>query len=914
MDVHDDAEGQTQLWSLAARGDAQLLVDWMRERSARVPTLQVATDGANRPVFAAADSSGMTPLMHAANGGHAGALRALLGERDAHATVNALSQEGWSALHYACRAASRPDGDVDAVRALLEAGAYVNLPTTDDKELTALHIAAEENADAVVELLLGAGAEVNVANKDWRNTPLLCSLWRSSCTIDVVRRLLSAGADVHARNATGASAIHVCTTGESEDIVDLLVRCGANVNSTAEQRDVDDPDGAIDGGDGIRTQAASGDLSERTGKRPLHYYIKHGGRHTPIVAALLRHGADPNALDADNLTPIELLDDMRPDDRTLREMLVAAGARDWRTPLDVAIDAGDLNSVVAAIAENPAGVNIERKADVPLIRAMRTHRADIVEALVRAGANIYSVGRGSSPMSVALNEGDVDVVRVLLDVGGCSANHAIMDDEPGRDHDGFTLLHWVCDTDVDYDYQPLSEGEGGEWGCLCQRELSLAAMAELLLARGARVNARDVGGMTPLHHAASRMCAALVRLLLHAGADPLARSSNGETPVSLLARFDETMRGDVPEHERLFSRLRVNSATGSSRGFVFPSDADEGADSDSDSDASDICELVRDWKCRATHLEVEDYERLYRGLRGTRAALSPFADSAQCPLRDAILAGDAGRVRALLVGGESAVYPDTCGRRPLYHACRAGDADIVGALIDAGASPTRDCAHSISPLHVAALYGHADVVKLLFGLPGGDEDERGSPSKPRAIHAAVVSGSIDVVDAVLASGANPDAPPPYETVCVPLWPILLAAMLGRGDIVLRLHAAGASIFGPWGGGRTLLHFARAGAVDPLLSLGVAFGARDDDGRTALHLSARRGDDLAVSALLRVGLEVNERDAKGRTPLHYARCARRARKREGGVKHGERFGAFAGASHALAFASVVDVLRTAGGVE
>ncbi|MHB8453914.1 MAG: ankyrin repeat domain-containing protein [Acidiferrobacterales bacterium] len=57
------------------------------------------------------------------------------------------------------------------------------------------------------------------------------------------------------------------------------------------------------------------------------------------------------------------------------------------------------------------------------------------------------------------------------------------------------------------------------------------AMAKSLVARGAKVNARDQFGDTPLHWAAGHGNTAVVRLLIAHGADVNARDLHGETPL-----------------------------------------------------------------------------------------------------------------------------------------------------------------------------------------------------------------------------------------------------------------------------------------------------------------------------------------------------------------------------------------------
>jgi ankyrin repeat protein len=62
---------------------------------------------------------------------------------------------------------------------------------------------------------------------------------------------------------------------------------------------------------------------------------------------------------------------------------------------------------------------------------------------------------------------------------------------------------------------------------------SHVAVARLLVAAGADVNATQRHGYTPLHAAGQNGDAELVELLLDAGADPTARTDDGQTPADL---------------------------------------------------------------------------------------------------------------------------------------------------------------------------------------------------------------------------------------------------------------------------------------------------------------------------------------------------------------------------------------------
>ncbi len=65
-------------------------------------------------------------------------------------------------------------------------------------------------------------------------------------------------------------------------------------------------------------------------------------------------------------------------------------------------------------------------------------------------------------------------------------------------------------------------------------------IAQMLIKAGAKVNARDARGRTPLHHLAASQCIKAnmdaLRFLIRAGADPTIRDHQGLTPLDLASR------------------------------------------------------------------------------------------------------------------------------------------------------------------------------------------------------------------------------------------------------------------------------------------------------------------------------------------------------------------------------------------
>ena len=100
----------------------------------------------------AGDSDGISALMWSAILGKTG-LGAYLIENcaDVNRTLSAKDLEGWTALHFAAG-----HGNIGLAKALLSAGAKINLPTT--KGETPLAVARRFKQKAMVQFLLQSGA------------------------------------------------------------------------------------------------------------------------------------------------------------------------------------------------------------------------------------------------------------------------------------------------------------------------------------------------------------------------------------------------------------------------------------------------------------------------------------------------------------------------------------------------------------------------------------------------------------------------------------------------------------------------------------------------------------------------------------------------------------------------------------
>jgi ankyrin repeat protein len=167
-------------------------------------------------VKAALIDGGMTALHVAAVCGNSGAVAALL---EAGAAVNvASSDEGLSgtALHRA--------STVEVVQALLKGGAAVNDASNG---VTPLCMASAYGRVEVVQALIGMGAEVS-PTASGGTTPLFVA--SQDGHVDVVRALLAARADLHAPDCWGVTPLHAAAGHGHAGVVGELLAAGADAS------------------------------------------------------------------------------------------------------------------------------------------------------------------------------------------------------------------------------------------------------------------------------------------------------------------------------------------------------------------------------------------------------------------------------------------------------------------------------------------------------------------------------------------------------------------------------------------------------------------------------------------------------------------------------------------------------------
>ncbi|RYP69418.1 hypothetical protein DL769_005272 [Monosporascus sp. CRB-8-3] len=298
-----------------------------------------------------------------------------------------------------------------------------------------MELATSENNIESVRVLLKAGVDPN-AKKDGIYTPL-CSSIRDD-RADIFDLLLSSGADPNVPSAEYPA--FKCVTHYRTQYLAPLVAAGADLNSpkgileTAVQcYNLEALIWLLDSG-----KVSPNDKVPKTGATPLTTAIREN--RPDLVDLLLSRGADPN-IRGENWPVCMAVKQPA----ILKRLLSAlAEPRAFKGVMEMAVVANQLESVKLLIK---AGVSVEdRNGGVfsPLTTAIREERKDIVHFLIEeAGADVNSPGE-HLPIVKALRRmhgADTEVVELLL-------RHGADPNKMYRGHSGYFQAIENGDSDV----------------------------------------------------------------------------------------------------------------------------------------------------------------------------------------------------------------------------------------------------------------------------------------------------------------------------------------------------------------------------------------------------------------------------------------------------------------------------------
>jgi ankyrin repeat protein len=501
-----DEHGMTSLMHAAQRGD-RAEVERLIARAARVNATVPTRDLREFIAFISwmqqlpESDIGYTPLLYAAQGGHADVARMLI---EHGADVHHPARGGETPFHLAIWRS-----DLRMMQLLAAAGARC--------DARQFGMAVAHSTPEAVRFLLKLGADPDAVPAPATRAvgppappPVIVAAQRGDPA--VLRLLIDAGANVNAQDHNGWSALRWAGQSESRpqtqnltSIIALLQGAGARDiagNNAAALFD------AVLHKDPVRVRealrlGANANAKDERGVPPLIYAGKLG--QLDIVEALVRAGAAVNA---------------NPDNGT--------------TPLISAITGGSVETVKALLAAGAKVDQPDRLNRTPLQEASSWKRVEITRLLLGSSARI-----DPGALAIASLNGSAEQVDLLLASGAdpnAGNGHAL--DEAARGcyrRDNTEIIRLLLEggatpkVKTDVEYSPLHRAAG-----LCEPEA-----VRLLLRHGADPNARDLNRGTPLISAASSGKLENLRLLIEAGADINARDGDGKSVLEHASRYPE---------------------------------------------------------------------------------------------------------------------------------------------------------------------------------------------------------------------------------------------------------------------------------------------------------------------------------------------------------------------------------------
>ncbi|XP_048250878.1 serine/threonine-protein phosphatase 6 regulatory ankyrin repeat subunit B-like isoform X2 [Haliotis rufescens] len=743
----------------------------------------------------------------------------------------------------------------------------------DETGRSMLHQASRIGNRAAVIFSLKSGCVVN--DQDCQgNTPLHYAVLSGETGASVSRLLVEGGASIDVVNNDGCTSLHLAVTENNLEMVELFARkFGAKEsNPTANQK--------------IEISSL------------IHFLVKQG--------------ADVNALNRQNLTPLQVAASSQRFDVIVALLTEGADAnvvhKSGQTPLHGVYG---LNKPNQKTVEVPDAYRLKKQLRVEPVTQLSgdTCKPDDNRAS-KAPSSVLDIpdSEGNTPLQSALNSYFIQAAFILLNAGAnANTKNKEMDtpihtvtrntniENTTSEHDAVVKII-ECSRDVN-----VTDKQGNTPLMLAVEQNKNISP---LLKAGADVNAQNIHGDTPLMIAVKHNSRMMVKTSLEAGSEVCTSNTQGgtaadrgwEIAVNVEALLEAGADVDAPINERQSNTeqliaagadVNVQDKEGNTplmmavkKGWNISPLLTTGANVNSQNRLGETAlHLVSDH--RYEHAPINERQSNTEQLIVAGADVSVQDKDGNTPLMKAVKTG--WDISPLLTAGANVNSQNRLGETALHlvsddryeHAPINERQSNTEQLIAAGADVNVQDKDGNTPLMKALKKGWNISPLLTAGANVNSQNSLGETALHLASHHRYEHAPINErqrnTEQLIAAGADVNAQDIEGNT-----PLMTAVKTGRD--ISPLLTAGADVTSQNGLGKTALHLVSEhqhdlyGAADinksvteQLIDAGADVNVQDKDGNTPLIMAVKTGRD--ISPLLKAGADVTSQNELGKTALH-----------------------------------------------